>query len=67
LREAFIPNWTCDAFVQFVEECGDVLDELARYEGVDVDVEGNEGLERCEEMWGQVIWLEEGFWPGMGN
>lgn len=42
--------------MEFVEKCGDVLDELAK-------CEGRQELTRYEEVWGQVLWLEKGFWP----
>ena len=61
LRKEFIPNWTSDDFGNFVHQIGALVNELA-------DVEKGKGMleeekKRCEEIWKQVLWLEERFWP----
>ncbi len=67
LRNEFIPNWTSAEFKAFVDEIGELVDEVATEEGVfaDGDEEGKRKVRRCEEVWEQVLWLEERFWPSM--
>ncbi|MCJ1365737.1 hypothetical protein MMC16_004862 [Acarospora aff. strigata] len=60
LRGVLIPNWTSKEFGQFVDEIGGLVDEVGREGGVMRD--GQE-RGRCEEVWRQVLWLEERFWP----
>lgn len=56
LHKEFIPNWTCDEFVQFVGDCKAVMDELAAKAS-------EEDKARATEVFRQVLWLEEKFWP----
>lgn len=58
LHTTLIPNWTCDEFEEFVVAIGDLLNELA--ESVS---EGSREWVKCEEVWNQVLWAEENFWP----
>lgn len=58
LHTELIPNWTCDEFEEFVVEIGVLLDELAG--GV---TEGSTEWVKCEQLWEQVLWAEENFWP----
>ncbi|RAL01737.1 putative transcription regulator PAB1642 [Aspergillus ibericus CBS 121593] len=61
LREMFIPNWTSEEFKDFVDEIGELVDELAR--GSEGGDRSKEMLGRCERWWRQVVWLEGMFWP----
>ncbi|GFZ42848.1 hypothetical protein JCM24511_00566 [Saitozyma sp. JCM 24511] len=56
--DKFIDNWTNDEFVGFVNECEEVVDGL----GIEV---GSELGERCEQVFRQVLWLEQRFWPAV--
>ncbi|KAI9734256.1 MAG: hypothetical protein M1834_002360 [Cirrosporium novae-zelandiae] len=56
LRTEFIPNWTNNEFQDFVDEIGSLMDKLAEKIGA-------EELRGCEEVWRQVLWIEERFWP----
>lgn len=58
LHTTLIPNWTCDEFEEFVVSIGELLDELAE----DID-EGSKEWVKCEQVWNQVLWAEENFWP----
>jgi len=60
LREEFIPNWTNSEFGEFVQQLEDLVNELAGF-GNDWAFEEERG--KCEEVWKQVLWLEERFWP----
>ncbi|KAI9872463.1 MAG: hypothetical protein M1830_001597 [Pleopsidium flavum] len=60
LRAKFIPNWTNESFKGFVTQIGRLVDEVAESD----DVMGSqEEKKRCEEVWRQVVGLEERFWP----
>ncbi|KAH8676026.1 hypothetical protein BX600DRAFT_193361 [Xylariales sp. PMI_506] len=57
LRTEFIPNWTSDAFRQFVMDIQECLDEYAAKQGDD------EVHDDAAAVWKEVLELEEGFWP----
>ena len=59
LREAFIPNWTSREFQKFVEEIGDVMDELSLRE------EGWRRTEVFKAVWEHILGIEAGFWPNV--
>ncbi|KAF2755459.1 heme oxygenase-like protein [Pseudovirgaria hyperparasitica] len=66
LHQAFIPNWTSPAFAKFVEATRGLADELANA----TVSNGKEEMLRCEEVFKQICWLAERFWPdvdGMGE
>jgi thiaminase len=56
----FIPNWSSDEFAGFVEGLGDLVDELGK------DAE-EEDVRDAEEVWKQVLWVEERFWPDVSG
>ncbi|KAJ4302619.1 hypothetical protein N0V90_001508 [Kalmusia sp. IMI 367209] len=63
MRKEFIPNWTNDEFIQFVETLEGILNE-----GVREVVGTDEGLKarvekRAEVVWRQLLDAEEAFWP----
>ncbi|KAL2813145.1 hypothetical protein BJX63DRAFT_232085 [Aspergillus granulosus] len=62
LRTRFIPNWSSPEFEAFVDKIGKVLDEFAAEE---LEKLGEDALAKCERWWGQVVWLEERFWPNV--
>ena len=67
LHQALIPNWTSPAFSKFVDACRQLVDELAN---TATAPNGKEEMVRCEEIFRQICWLEERFWPdvdGMGE
>ncbi|KAL2854811.1 hypothetical protein BJY01DRAFT_204839 [Aspergillus pseudoustus] len=64
LRIRFIPNWSSLEFEAFVDRIGKVLDEFAEEE---LKKLGEDATARCERWWGQVVWLEERFWPNVGE
>jgi hypothetical protein len=66
LRKEFIPNWTSEEFVGFVEEIGGFVDAL--WEGeerVGRRKEEGEMREGVLELWGRVLEAERVFWPGV--
>ncbi|KAH7347095.1 hypothetical protein BKA66DRAFT_432834 [Pyrenochaeta sp. MPI-SDFR-AT-0127] len=67
LHQALIPNWTSPAFSKFVDAARALVDELAN---ITTTRDGKEEMARCEEIFRQICWLEERFWPdvdGMGE
>ncbi|KAH7066268.1 hypothetical protein BKA63DRAFT_454006 [Paraphoma chrysanthemicola] len=67
LHQALIPNWTSPAFSKFVDATRALVDELAN---ITTTRDGKEEMVRCEEIFKQICWLEERFWPdvdGMGE
>jgi len=59
LRSTFAPNWTTDAFSETVTTLGNLVNELAEQD--------SERKDACRIIWRQIIWLEERFWPSMGD
>lgn len=67
LHQALIPNWTSPAFSKFVDATRALVDELAN---ITTAHDGKEEMIRCEDIFRQICWLEERFWPdvdGMGE
>lgn len=61
LRAELIPNWTSKEFGEFVETITGVVNRLWE---VEVGRVGKRVVERrAEEVWAQILWLEERFWP----
>ncbi|KAI0889886.1 heme oxygenase-like protein [Annulohypoxylon maeteangense] len=60
LRKEFIPNWTSDEFVAFVDECRECLDAYAA-----TQVDDTEEVIAAGSMvlFKKVLVLEESFWP----
>jgi thiaminase len=60
LRESFIPNWTSQAFSEFVQQLEQLVNELMD--------EANPSLteaaqDECKELWEEVLDIERRFWP----
>ncbi|KAJ4401609.1 hypothetical protein N0V91_007780 [Didymella pomorum] len=67
LHQALIPNWTSPAFNKFVDATRALVDELAN---TTTARDGKEEMQRCDEIFRQICWLEQRFWPevdGMGE
>ncbi|RDI76922.1 hypothetical protein Vi05172_g13091 [Venturia inaequalis] len=67
LHQSLIPNWTSPAFSKFVDACRALVDELANSSTLP---NGKDEMLRCEQVFRQICWLEERFWPdidGMGE
>ncbi|KAF2095354.1 heme oxygenase-like protein, partial [Rhizodiscina lignyota] len=67
LHQALIPNWTSPAFSKFVDACRSLVDELAN---TTTSPNGKEEMARCEQVFRQICWIQERFWPdvdGMGE
>lgn len=67
LHQALIPNWTSPAFNKFVDATRALVDELAN---TTTARDGKEEMQRCDEIFHQICWLEQRFWPevdGMGE
>lgn len=63
MRKEFIPSWTNDEFIKFVDTLEAILNE-----GVEEAHGGDETLrrrieERAEKIWNQLLDAEEAFWP----
>lgn len=70
VKEELIPNWTSDAFGEFVEELGGLVDEVwRRWLGSSgaAEREGREGREGMigdvGKVWGKLLEVERIFWP----
>lgn len=67
LHQALIPNWTSPAFSKFIDASRALVDELAN---ITTARDGKEEMTRCEEIFRQICWIGERFWPdvnGMGE
>ncbi|KKY19733.1 putative transcription regulator [Phaeomoniella chlamydospora] len=63
LRKEFIPNWTSNEFVEFVEGIEVCLNDLASKEA---SKSGREAVEtEALKVWEEVLDLEVGFWPSV--
>lgn len=63
MRREFIPNWTNDEFIKFVNTLESLLNEgVQQAVGQDENL-GKQILERAEVTWGQLLDAEEAFWP----
>lgn len=63
MRKDFIPNWTNDEFISFVNTLQSILDEGVQ-EVVGRDPSLKKVIEdRAEQIWWQVLDAEEAFWP----
>lgn len=58
LQKTLIPNWTGGEFIDFVSIIGGLVDELA----ADFNA-GSPEWSKCEDVWRQVLYAEERFWP----
>ncbi|KAJ6261832.1 hypothetical protein Dda_2631 [Drechslerella dactyloides] len=56
----FVANWTQRGFGDYLMTLEDLVEGVARVEGVQV---GSEVWRRCEEAWKQVLRLEARLWP----
>lgn len=77
LRLTLIPNWTSPKFGAFVDECGACADALAAVVLGGFGERGGQGgqgghdeaaavaYRACDDVFRQVVWLEERFWPDM--
>lgn len=59
LREALIPNWTSKEFEDFVDEIGELMDELYARD------EGWRRAEVFKAVWEHILGIERGFWPNV--
>lgn len=64
LHQALIPNWTSPAFSKFVDATRALVDELAN---ITTTRDGKEEMLRCEEIFRQICWLEQRFWPDVDS
>ncbi|KAI4518276.1 hypothetical protein GGG16DRAFT_49251 [Schizophyllum commune] len=53
-------NWTCNEFINFVEDLRDIVDDL------DIQPDSPK-WKRAEEVWERTIELEAAFWPDLGE
>lgn len=73
LRNEFVPNWTSEEFMGFVQMLGALVDEVweAREEGVLVEregeLEGSKASVDLEGIWKDVLQAEREFWPRVGG
>jgi thiaminase len=58
LQDVFIPNWSGEEFVEFVDVLEKLVDEMAQSAS-------EQDVTQAEEQWSQVLWAEESFWPNI--
>jgi len=64
LRTEFINNWTCDEFVQFVKDLGDIIDQgVEEQVAIHGEAIKKDLFERAVKVWSAVLSAEEAFWP----
>lgn len=56
MQKIFIPNWSSDEFVGFVDVLEKLINEMA-------SAASQEDMVEAEQQWLQVLWAEENFWP----
>jgi len=67
MRKEFIPNWTNQEFIEFVDKLQAILDEGV-LEAVGNDEELKRTVvERAECIWKQLLDAEEAFWPKLSG
>ncbi|KAI9826993.1 MAG: hypothetical protein M1819_007087 [Sarea resinae] len=73
LLQELIPNWTSPEFESFVDDIEGSIVSFAHLKdagiytvqfGDEYDTNG-QSLRRCEEVFQQLLWLEERFWPAV--
>lgn len=63
MRKEFIPNWTNDEFIQFVNTLEGILNEGVE-EAIGRDQEKKEEVvQRAEKKWRDLLAAEAAFWP----
>lgn len=66
LRNEFIPNWTSDEFVHFVDELGRIIDDVVaeqiKISGVQVIADL---VQYFGDRWRELLEAEEKFWPAV--
>jgi thiaminase len=60
LRENFIPNWTGQAFSEFVQQLEQLVDELMDEVNPSLT---EDAQDECKELWEEVLDIERRFWP----
>ena len=71
LRKEFIPNWTSEEFVDFVDKIGWFVDEIWRDDGEILERGTKKTMESDREelekrmlrLWEQLLVTEKVFWP----
>jgi thiaminase len=58
MQDVFIPNWSSDDFVKFVDVLEELVNEMAK-------AATEEDIEQAKQQWTQIIWAEEAFWPNV--
>lgn len=64
LHQVLIPNWTSPASSKFLDATRALVDELAN---ITTTRDGKEEMARCEEVFRQICWLAERFWPAIDD
>ncbi|EUC34118.1 hypothetical protein COCCADRAFT_25701 [Bipolaris zeicola 26-R-13] len=62
LHQVLIPNWTSPPAYKFLDATRALVDELAN---ITTTRDGKEEMVRCEELFRQICWLAERYWPAI--
>ncbi len=60
LREEFIPNWTSEAFADFVQQLEQLVNELMETATL---YPTEDAQDECRALWEEVLDVERRFWP----
>ncbi len=60
LANEFVQNWTNADFHKFVQELAELVDNLRITSGTEL-------WNKAEDIWDNVVSLEIGFWPRIGE
>jgi thiaminase len=63
MRTEFIPNWTSDEFIKFVDTLEEILNAGVRQAVGDDERLKKHIMQRAEEVWRRLLDAEEAFWP----
>lgn len=63
MRKEFIPNWTNDEFIKFVDTLEGLLNEGVQQAIGRDEASKDEVIKRAEDVWAKLLDAEEAFWP----
>jgi hypothetical protein len=63
MRKEFIPNWTNDEFIKFVDTLEGIVNEGVREAVGDDEGKRKDIVEKAEKWWKALLDAEEAFWP----
>ena len=65
MRKEFIPNWTNDEFIKFVNTLEGIVNDGVKKAVNDDRTKWDEVVSRAEPIWKALLDAEEAFWPDL--